>query len=73
MDHKNARYFFDSLASAAMALIAVLQYARNSDEWFRFGPLNAQQILDSGLRISGEIEGISEKLDDIAGSVRHDD
>jgi hypothetical protein len=67
------RFFFDSLGAAAEGLIAVLEDARVTDAYYKFGGLSAKQILASGLRLNGEIDHIASILDDLPGAIRHDD
>ena len=64
-------FFFDTLESAASALLAVLIDARTTESFYRFGNLSSRQILVSGLTLEGEIENISDKLDKIPGAVRY--
>lgn len=69
------RIFFDNTSSAAAGLIEVLQYARdNKEDSFRFGPRTAAGILDSGLWIEGQIDGVATMVENkILGSTRHDE
>lgn len=62
------RIMFDSLAAAAQGLRTVLLYARRCEETFVFGPLTAQQILDSGLHLSGSTNKIRGMLEDSPGA-----
>lgn len=69
-----ARFLFDSLASAALGLIEVLEYARaHEDKDFRFGPTKAASVLESGLWIDGDILELSDSLDEVSGAVRYDE
>lgn len=70
---KSARFFFDSIGIAALALLEVLEDARETKKWYEFGGLSADQIYQSGLVISGDIDEIATKLENIAGVTRYDD
>lgn len=67
------RIMFDSLAAAAEGLKVTLKYARTCKETFRFGPLTAQQILASGLRVSGSTNKIRGMLEDVPGTTWYAD
>lgn len=69
----SCRYLFDSIGSAAEALDTVLGDARKTTDFYTFGGLTAQSVLTSGLLLEGQLEGITPKLDKIAGAVRYDD
>ena len=69
-----ARFLFDSLPSAAEGLIMVLEYAReHEDADFRFGPVRARSVLDSGLWIDGTFGTLSDSLEQVSGAVRYDE
>jgi hypothetical protein len=68
MKDESGRIMFDSLASAVEGLRMVLKYARTCEETFTFGPLTAQQILASGLHLSGSTNKIRAMLDDVPGA-----
>lgn len=69
-----SRFFFDSLQSAALGLIALLEHARNNKEVdFRFGPTSAPAILENGLWLDGQIDDLADTLEEISGAVRHDE
>lgn len=70
---KSSRFFFDTIGTAALALLEVLEDARETKKWYEFGGLGAEQIYTSGLVISGEIEEIAAKLEKIPGVTRYDD
>lgn len=63
-----ARVLFDSLHSAATGLETVLTDARQSEVFYTFAGISAEQILKSGLILEGEIGVVSEKLKDLEGS-----
>jgi hypothetical protein len=65
-----AIYQFDSLTAAAEALVVVLEDARESDVYYKFSPLSAREVLDRGLSLTGDIEIVTEKLDEVAGAAR---
>jgi hypothetical protein len=69
----SARFFFDSLGSAAEALLTCLLDARKTDKNYRFGQLKAEQILLSGMLVTGQITDISLKLEMIPGVVRYEE
>jgi hypothetical protein len=68
-----ARFYFDTLGSAAEGLLTVLIDARRTDKVYRFGGLSADEILLSGMLIEGQIETISAKLEKIPGALRHEE
>lgn len=67
-----AMFYFDNLEAAASGLIVVLLDARTTKAEYRFGPLKAAQILSSGLRLTGDTDGVAAKLVKVPGTVRHD-
>ncbi len=73
MNQTRARFYFDSLASAAEALVTVLLDARETEHTYRFGSLNPRQILVSGLLLEGQIDEVSAKLEDLIGVVRYEE
>lgn len=73
MNSRSARYLFDGLVPAAEALELVLLDARKTASKYRFGGLTAQQVLQSGLLLEGELDTILPKLDTIPGAVRYDE
>ncbi len=68
-----ARVVFDTLEDAALGLIAVIEYARSSTDYYRFGPLTAEQVLASGLEVSGEIQGVLAELSKLQGATVTED
>lgn len=52
---ESVRVTVDSIQSAACVLGVVLQDARSSRKFYEFGPINAQEVLDSGLRLDGDV------------------
>lgn len=65
---ESGRFYFDSLPAAAQGLKLLLEYARSSTDHFVFGPLTAQQILQSGLRVRGQTNKIRGILEDMPGA-----
>lgn len=63
-------YLFDSPRAAAEALEAVLRYARDSQDNFVFGGLNVRQLMNAGLWLQGDEDGIRKILDEIPGADR---
>lgn len=70
--HQSVRFIFDSIESAAEGLLLVLQDARTTQATYRFGGLSAGQVLHSGLVIEGQIIDVAQKVEQVAGAVRHD-
>ncbi len=62
------RCMFDSIESAAQGLVTVLEDARKTKYFYTFAGISADQILKSGLVIEGDVEEITEKLQDLDGS-----
>jgi hypothetical protein len=70
---RTVRYQFDTLGSAADALLVVLLDARTTDSKYQFGGLTAPQILVGGLLLVGEVDNLLATLDSIPGAVRYDE
>lgn len=71
--HTTTTFHFDSLEAAAGGLLEVIQDARYTKTFYKFGGLTAQQVLSSGLRLSGDISEVASKVENIPGAVRYDD
>ncbi len=71
MDSQTARFYFDSYQSAAGGILAVLLDARTTDKTYRFTGLSVQDVLTSGLVITGEITDIVEKVSKLPGVLHH--
>lgn len=69
----SASLYFDSQEAATMALLAILLDAKKTDKIYSFGPLSAEQILASGLRIEGDIAVILKMLEKIPGVLSQKD
>lgn len=67
-----ARFYFDSIETAARALILVLEDARVTTAKYGFGTLSADQVLASGLLLVGDIESIASRLERLDGAFRSD-
>lgn len=67
------RFYFDAIGTAAEALIVVLKDARVTKAFYTFGSLSAQQVLESGLVLSGETTAVAAKLEQLPGATRHDE
>jgi hypothetical protein len=63
------RFFFDSVQSAAQALEIVLLDARSTPRNYRITGLSAQQILQSGILLAGELDEVAAKLKTVPGAV----
>ena len=73
MADTTTRFYFDSVRAAAAGLLVVVLDARSTEKEYRFGGLSAQAVYTSGLRLEGDIEEISEKLEILPGVVRQDE
>ena len=67
MLHETIRVFPDTKTAAVEALSVIFEHARESEEFFEFGPLSVPSIMSSGLWISGELHVIVELLQSIDG------
>lgn len=72
-DHEAGRVMFDSLDAAASGLLLTLAYARTCSEKFTFSPLDAQQILQTGLRLEGQTNKIRDILETVPGALWYSD
>lgn len=70
---QTSRFYFDSLQAAALGLVTVLEDARSTEATYSFGSLSADQVYASGLIVTGDIEGIAAKLEQLEGAIRHDE
>ncbi len=69
-EHQTLRYFADSRITLGMALIKLLEYARDHAEDFEVGPLSLATLVTSGLTISGpDLTGPAEVLSRVPGLV----
>lgn len=68
-----SRFYFDSIDTAAQALLTVLEDARETERYYSFGSLTASQILSSGLLLTGEIDEVVAKLEQIPDVTRYDE
>jgi len=73
MHFQSSRIMFDSLDAAVEGLLVVLEDARETVFKYSFGSLSAEQVYASGLMLIGEIEEVTHKLEQIAGTTRYDD
>lgn len=64
----STRFLFDSFLAAAEGLITVLMDARTTSKDYTFSGLNAMQVRTSGLVLTGDIEDIVAKLEQIPGA-----
>lgn len=71
MISRTVRIMFDSLAAAADGLIVVLEDARETGRHYEFGGLDVQQVLASGLLLTGDVEDVADKLEALPGTTRH--
>jgi hypothetical protein len=62
------RFIFDSIESAARALELVLLDARVTKLKYRITGLSAQQILQSGILLTGELDEVAAKLKTVPGA-----
>lgn len=62
------RFMFDNLKSAASGLEVVLTDARETEYFYTFAGISAEQILKSGLIVEGDIEEVADKLKNLEGS-----
>lgn len=67
------RFFFDSVSDAAAALLTVIEDARQSEHFYHFGSLSADQVYDSGLLLVGAVDEVAAKLEQMDGAVRYND
>lgn len=70
---RTTRFYFESLETAALGLLTVLEDARVTTATYSFGSLSADQVLASGLILVGDIEEVVSKLDSISGALRYDE
>lgn len=64
------RYRSDSPDVMAEALLSVVQYARESDEDFTFGPISLKALDRDGLVVKGDnLRGVLRVLNEILGLV----
>ena len=63
------RVMFDSVESAADGLIAVMQYAKDTEDNFEFGPFILKELVASGMLLSGDTEGVVKALKKVSGAV----
>lgn len=68
--HESVRYVFSSYASAAEALLTVLEDARTTQRSYTFTGLSPDKILRYGLHLSGEVSDISLRVGQIIGASR---
>lgn len=73
IESTSVRFFFHDLAAAAQALIVVLTHARRTKDLYRFYGLSAPAILQSGLVLEGEVDGVSALIEAIPGTTRYDE
>jgi hypothetical protein len=59
---------FDTLEAAADGLATVLTDARETDKYYTFAGISAEQILKSGLILEGDLEEVVDKLQNLEGS-----
>lgn len=67
MNH-SGRILFDSKKTAIQALILVLQDARKTKSIYTFTGMDHDRLTESGMVLSGEIEGIKTKILKLAGT-----
>lgn len=68
MADTSTRFLFDSFLAAAEGLLTVLTDARSTEKEYSFSGLNAMQVRTSGLVLTGDIEDIVAKLEQIPGA-----
>lgn len=73
MLHSTSRFFFDSLSAAAQGLLTVVLDARETPHFYSFGSLSAKQVLKSGLLLEGQIDAIAYRLEQVPGTIRHNE
>ncbi len=61
-------YRGDSPETLTEALLAVIMYARDSEDDFKFGPLKLSALNRDGLRVEGDdLSGVKDVLSGISG------
>lgn len=51
----------------SVALLRLMEYARESQAQFEFGPMSLEALAEQGLMVSGDVTGVQERLADIPG------
>ncbi len=69
--HTNRRFMFDTIEAASEGLATVLEDARKSKVFYQFSGLTPEQVLTSGLYMSGELDAVTAKLDALEGTVSY--
>ena len=73
MESRSVRFFFSDLPDAALGLLTVLEDARVTKRLYSFGSLTADQVLVSGLLVTGEVDEIDRQLSALPGVVRQEE
>lgn len=72
MANRTVRFFFSDIADAAEALLLTLHDMRSSGVYYSISGLTAESILQSGLTLTGEIDGVVAKLNQIPSAVSYE-
>ncbi len=59
----------DSTQAAAEALVVVLENARSTKKDYRFGPINAESVMRTGLYLEGNIEEVLDEVLEVSGAI----
>lgn len=73
MISRTVRVYFDSLEAAADGLVLVLEDCRETSHEYSFGGLHVEQVLQSGLLLTGDVDEVVDKLISLPGTTRHDE
>jgi len=73
MVSETVRFYFDSFEAAAGGLLTVLLDARETESTYRFGPLDARAVFNSGLVVEGEVTDVAAKVEGLPGVIRQNE
>jgi hypothetical protein len=59
----------DSVQAAAETLVAVLEHARKSRDFYEFGPIDAQSVMRVGLYLDGDIDDVLQDVLEVPGAI----
>ena len=65
-------YLVADTRAATRALLALVRLARGTELDFSFGPMDAADIVQSGLQVRGSEDAVAKVLDEIPGVVHYD-